>query len=323
MEEGDFITLIPTTASKANPTQAYVFRYHPRGQIDCQWALANSETGSFKTIGVDSSQKLHGLRAEKYIPVKNGKTHADKFKKHSQSSPLLDRSNIVHVSSLSAGLFKTAREPFTGKIPMSRKKRTLSAIIREISDRDFIAATKKNTEIPRGAELLKLVLSAQRGHGEGQWMNPVITYAALRFYGVPQAFFDFKKKLVPNYNQCIIQVDGVDAARTLGMHQDRDHDNKPVSTFLACIGANTPSCGKEILVWTESSLSVMPTWWRLEGLSRESFEFAKYICRASKLPCTLVTLLPGQFIYMPKSTWHWACPTRDTKWSVMITCSTY
>ena len=155
-------------------------------------------------------------------------------------------------------------------------------------------------------------------------MNPTVSQACLKHFGIPREYFRADRKLVSDYNQMIFQIDGSDKARTLGMHRDRDENDKPVNTILGCVSGDG---GKDVILWKPNEgTEDMPRWWRNEGMSRESFELAKIQCYtvpeiASKV--LVFTIDPGDFIFMPKNTYHWVCPSDHATWTVMVTSSTY
>ena len=103
-----------------------------------------------------------------------------------------------------------------------------------------------------------------------------------------------------------------------------DEADKPVNTLLGCVAGDG---GKDVILWMNyESVEHMPRWWRNEGLSRESFELAKLQC--GQVPeirrqVAVITLNPGQFIFMPKNTYHWVCPSLGASWTVMVTSSFY
>ncbi len=317
--EGELVSLVPTNKAVSETSTGFCVCYHPRGENESSCAVALVECGTYKTIPCNSCNSIVGFHIQKLT----GSVHASKFRKFLSSHKQVLVPKAFMRADVTPQTFRDAAMPFVGVTTTRRNYRSLRAVLKDISDGGMILKRKKNAEIPDIDDLDRLIHAAMRKKAEGQWMNPVISTCSLKYFGIPDEFFRLGKKMVPNYNQCIMQVDGTDSARTLGMHQDRDHEDKPVNTILACVAAANKTCGKDVIVWTETSLGRMPTWWRLEGLSRESFEFAKYLSFEHKLPVKIVPLRPGEYIYMPKRTWHWACPTRDTTWSVMITSSTY
>ena len=155
--------------------------------------------------------------------------------------------------------------------------------------------------------------------GEGMWMNLCLRKSVLSSLGVPQTFLKcdgYWKYPVPNYDQLILQCDGIDKARTLGMHRDvfPGCSAAPVSTLLGCVGGK----GKEILIW-RGPQAMLPLWWTQEGLPCELFDFV--YSRTSSDFVQRVLIKEGQFVFMPKGLWHWVRPLPKTEWTAMVTCS--
>ena len=157
------------------------------------------------------------------------------------------------------------------------------------------------------------------GNQEGQWINLVIKEKGLSAFGVPKSFLTSEGHMkfpVPNYDQLILQCDGKDKARTLGMHRDVYPGSSAthVSTILGCVGG----LGKEMLVW-RGHPNAVPAWWRQEGLPCEIFDYVFKNTDASLLQ--RIVIKPGQFVFMPRGLWHWVRPIPGAQWTVMVTSS--
>lgn len=307
-----------------------IIEYHARGECELGLGLVWVQSGNFKQLANEFTDKLSGFR------ISRGETHSfitdeciarivrqyDGNDKRSAKRPKTGLTvALPYVTAPDVSSFKGGH--FHSNLELPRKFLTLHSVISALEKNDFIMSRKINQEFLSEIQLRKFLKDALKGRSEGVWMNPSVSQACLKFFGIPRAYFSQDRKLVSGYNQMIIQVDGTDTARTLGMHKDRDAADKEVNTVLGCVGGEG---GKDVILWRACALSDMPRWWRNEGLGREAFRFALLQCRhidVIRRSASVVTLEPGQFVFMPKGTWHWVCPTEGTRWTCMITSSFY
>jgi len=318
---------------------ALVFEYHARGESELVKGIAQLSTGAFMELR--SRNTKAAWRKDVILkPDKNSKYDPEyKWARGigfdglhtSHLVPCITSIQLERIKTPTTETFLQTKNPFLGKLEANTKDypSTLTATTKLLKRKQFIIDRSiKNkefsAEIP---DLTKYIQSAMLKKSEGVWVNPIVSKAALKHFGIPKSFLDASvNRGVPEYNQCIIQVDGTDTARTLGMHKDRDGSDCQVNTILGCIGASSKGGGKEVIIWCIDSLADMPRWWRTEGLSRQSFLLAKHQCKHIKKirdSAALLTLQVGDYIFMPKGFWHWVCPSHNTDWTVMITSSIY
>ena len=307
----------------------FIMKYHPRGECELISGLVWLESGRYVNLSNTSSRTKDSL-----IPIKKTsdipntesfKTIRAYMKHRGRVNPekKKTRTGVVKIhKDVRPELFRQ-KEPFLGFLEIDKPFRTLHAVIAAVESNEFIMKRRKNDEV-RETNLRKLLKGSQKGRNEGIWMNPAVSIACLKYFGIPRTYLGSGLKLVSNYNQLIFQVDGTDSARTLGMHKDRDDADKPVNTILGCVAGDG---GKDVILWKNlTSAEAMPRWWRNEGMSRDSFLLAKIQCKL--IPSVhehteVLTLNPGEFIYMPKNTYHWVCPSDAATWTVMVTSSFY
>lgn len=312
----------------------FVFKFHRRGECDLGLGLGLLDSGRFIVLNSYWTKTVEGCSLSlidlEHLPKKVPDEVQFFLERHSKTIKKRGRprlSHFSHYTSVSSEQFykwgSSDKRPFLGDLDLPKSYGSLVLVLREIEEKEFIMKRRKNDEFLKGEKSLTETLSeVLRGKSEGFWMNPCVSLACIKFFGLPPAYFETGRKLVPEYNQLIFQVDGTDRARTLGMHRDRDSDDKEVNTILGCVAGD--GSGKELIVW--KSQKSVPRWWRNEGLGREAFDLAKIQCVHSPeiRDCVeIVTLGPGNYIFMPKGTWHWACPSADSRWTVMVTSSFY
>jgi hypothetical protein len=332
LNEGDFVII---TSGEDGISPGWIMKYHARGEQDLTYGLVWIDSGRYFDL---SNAQPHLLRSLtricelQDIPKKQPSfnimplfmTRHERAAKREKT--VSSGSSVPHVSELDESMFQLRgnnKTLFTGSLNLTRRYKTLHGIISDIESNGFILTRKKNAEV-NSLRLRKFLKDAAKKREEGVWMNPAVSIACLKHFGIPKAYFKTGRKLVSDYNQLIIQVDGTDSARTLGMHKDRDSEDKPVNTILGCVAGDG---GKDVILWLNSAnVDEMPRWWRNEGMSRESFELAKLQCEQSKTikkQTSVLTLNPGMYIFMPKNTYHWVCPSESATWTVMVTSSFY
>jgi hypothetical protein len=308
-------------------------RFHGRGDCETSPALVWLESGRYAYLSSIPSRTLESLvRISNLSDLPNTESF-----KVLRTFFRRQRQNVAEKHGINLSGLKIHRhvkqeyfkqrganvEPFVGLLEVNKPFKTLHAVIAAVEQNGFIMKRRKNDEVCE-VYLRKLLKGSQKGRNEGIWMNPSVSIACLKHFGIPNAYLGSGHKLVSNYNQLIFQVDGTDSARTLGMHKDRDAADKPVNTILGCVAGDG---GKDVILWTDmKSAEDMPRWWRNEGMSRESFLLAKIQCKlvgAIRKKTKVLTLEPGKFIYMPKNTYHWVCPSDKASWTVMVTSSFY
>jgi hypothetical protein len=347
VDDGDIVYL-KTPDELLEP--ALVFRYHARGECELVKGIAHVSSGSFMEIrnwncNIAWGKELVSKPALKarYDPSTRWVHKLYKAGLHANRlSPFKTGMELEYLKNPSESSFLKAKKPFLGRFDLSQslRKSTATSIAKLLRRKQFIVDRYvKNRdfkmEVP---DLTKFIREALLKKSEGLWVNPIVSKAALKHFGIPKRFLTASvNRSVPEYNQIIFQVDGTDSARTLGMHKDRDGKDKQVATILGCIaapfsrqqpgriGQNSPS-GKEVIIWCNELVSDMPRWWKNEGLSRSSFLFAKYQCLnvdSIRRNVAILTLRVGDYIFMPKGYWHWVCPSDDADWTVMITSSIY
>lgn len=328
LNEGTFVSI---KSEDGTVEPGWIMRFHARGECELTIGLVWLSTGRFLDLRHAFRpllQNLSPISSPKDIPSRTPsfKIVLSFMNRHEQESKRvrLTHRTIPVCEDLGTDHFSSRkRAVFTGLLDRRQKLKTLHAVISAVEENNFIMCRRKNDEL-KGLCLRKFLKDAAKRKEEGVWMNPAVSQACLKFFGIPKQYFNSGRTLVPNYNQLIIQVDGTDSARTLGMHKDRDEADKPVNTFLGCVSGDG---GKDVILWMNyESVEHMPRWWRNEGLSRESFELAKLQCGQVpeiKKQVAILTLNPGQFIFMPKNTYHWVCPSPDASWTVMVTSSFY
>ena len=191
------------------------------------------------------------------------------------------------------------------------------AVVEEVLQRKWFSNECGGRKVIKG--FMRDFKDALCGEEEGQWINLVVKHKTLSAFGLPKSFLvseGHKKYPVPNYDQLILQCDGKDKARTLGMHRDVYPGSSAthVSTILGCVGG----LGKEMLIWRGDDTCV-PAWWRQEGLPCEIFDYVYKNTDSSLLQ--RIVIKPGQFVFMPRGLWHWVRPIPGAKWTVMVTSS--
>ena len=311
----------------------FIMKYHARGECELITGVVWLDSGKYVSVMNLPSRSLSSLvkiAKASDIPKTESFKLLQAYMKHRKSSvaglhnaKLAGLENHKHIT---PDLFRQRGErsvPFLGKLEIPKPFKSLHAVIAAVEANSFIMKRRKNEEI-REVSFRKLLKGSQKGRSEGIWMNPTVSIACIKFFGIPKAYLGSGRKLVSHYNQLIFQVDGSDCARTLGMHKDRDEADKPVNTILGCVAGDG---GKDVILWTDyKSAEAMPRWWRNEGMSRESFLLAKLQCKhvpSIKANTKVLTLEPGTFIFMPKNTYHWVCPSDNATWTVMVTSSFY
>lgn len=328
LNEGDFVVI---REGDGGVEPGLVLQYHARGERELTKGIVWLSTGRFLDLRNSNRpflQTLTLISAPRMIPPRNPSFKIVRsFMNRHEHEPKRMRSTLCDVpiyDNLNSDQFSGKnRTIFIGFLDRTSNLQTLHGVISAIEKNHFIMCRRKNDEL-KSLCLRKFLKDAAKRKAEGVWMNPAVSQACLKFFGIPKQYFNAGRKLVSNYNQLIIQVDGTDSARTLGMHKDRDEVDKPVNTLLGCVAGNG---GKDVILWVNyESVEHMPRWWRNEGLSRESFELAKLQC--GQVPeirrqVAVITLNPGQFIFMPKNTYHWVCPSLGASWTVMVTSSFY
>jgi hypothetical protein len=328
--EGDFVGI---TGKDGYFEPGWIMDYHARGEKDLVPGLVWLNSGRYICLLNAYPQLLQSLskiRTISSLPLRDefGAVRVVLGRKRNSPSKVGPPAchGIEFMSEISTVAFNQRGDevrPFFGALELSRKFNTLHSIISSVEKNSFMMKRLKNKEL-REISLRKLLKDPLKGRTEGIWMNPTISQASLKYFGIPKGYLNSGKKLVRDYNQLIFQVDGTDRARTLGMHKDRDENDKPVNTILGCVGGDG---GKEVILWMSNKTAEdMPRWWRNEGMSRESFELAKAQCKTVPSIASQVrifTLYPGFFVYMPKNTYHWVCPGETTSWTVMVTSSFY
>jgi hypothetical protein len=334
--EGDFV-IIEDHAGHCE--LGLIVRYHSRGECELGLGLAWLKSGHFKQLPLNFNNKLFGNSIHSFEEgrslVKDDSSYKIVKRYLSGDSRVVKKPKVGSTIDVTVCYGKdippedfTRRgekdQPFQGGLDIPRKYNTLHSIISEIESRNFIMQRKLNQEFLSDLNMRKFLKDALKSRTEGVWMNPSVSIACLKYFGIPASYFRTGRKLVSSYNQLIIQVDGTDTARTLGMHKDRDDSDKEVNTVLGCVAAE--GNGKDIILWRAKSVEEMPRWWRNEGLGREAFAFALFQCshvNEIRRNVSLITLSPGQFVYMPKGTWHWVCPSEGVRWTCMLTSSFY
>ena len=325
--EGD-VVIIP--GEKCPDQPGWIMKYHARGERELDMGLVWLTSGKYLALSIVPSKLRECMqRIESFKEVSRDasfdvvraflrRSHPNGKKIRAEIS-----SEISFHAELSSDLFRRPKQPFMGKLELARDYKSLHSVIKAVEENDFIMKRRKNDEI-LDICLRKFLKDSMKGRTEGVWMNPTVSQACLKHFGIPREYFRADRKLVSDYNQMIFQIDGSDKARTLGMHRDRDENDKPVNTILGCVSGDG---GKDVILWKPNEgTEDMPRWWRNEGMSRESFELAKIQCYtvpeiASKV--LVFTIDPGDFIFMPKNTYHWVCPSDHATWTVMVTSSTY
>ena len=327
-EEGDHVRIL---SQNGIPEQGVIMKYHARGESELDLGLIWIASGQFVRINpsstrvlgceirrVEPERKSRSAKAQRKLRAKRGRPFEEPriqafVRLETRGSVTKDDFNLRPCDSV----------PFRGRLDATEKFRSLHAVITALESNGFIMQRKANAEVLATYNLRKYLKDASKGRTEGVWMNPTVSIAALKHFGIPKAYLNAGKQLVPSYNQVIFQVDGSDTARTLGMHKDRDANDKEVNTLLGCVASDG---AKDIIVWRGSLVDAMPRWWRNEGLSRQAFALALTQCEqvdSVRANVSVLSLKPGRFVFMPKGTWHWACPGEDTKWTAMITSSFY
>jgi hypothetical protein len=327
--EGDFVSL-QSQDGACEP--GFIMQYHARGECELVLGVVWLLSGKFMELRnpfmkTACGQELIHISSGKTIPIDPAFDLVRVFfRAHKQPEKRRKTNNMLDFyDEITTECFTSrsiSKFPFSGRLDTVTKFSTLHGVIKAVESNSFVMHRRKNDEV-RELDLLRFLKDTAKGRSEGVWMNPSVSQACLKFFGVPKAYFRTGRKLVSHYNQLIIQVDGTDSARTLGMHKDRDENDKEVCTLLGCVAGDG---GKDAILWTGDTAECMPRWWRNEGMSRTAFEIAKLQCRriAEIEKCvTLVTLNPGDFIYMPKGMWHWVCPSASASWTVMVTSSFY
>lgn len=331
-EEGDFLVL---ESSDGNREPGFIMLYHARGECQLVLGIVWLLSGKYMELRnafmkTACGQEMKRIESAKLIPAGQDfdcvrlfmRSHkrAEKRSKSSSSASDLDYYQEIMAECFTSRAIST--RPFRGSLELSKKFSTLHAVIKAVEMNAFVMHRRKNDEV-RELDLMKFLKDTSKGRCEGVWMNPSVSQACLKFFGIPKAYFQTGRKLVSHYNQMILQVDGTDSARTLGMHKDRDETDKEVCTVLGCVAGDG---GKDVILWTGETGEVMPRWWRNEGMSRDSFLLAKLQCQQNEFikdNVTVLTLEPGDFIYMPRGMWHWVCPSECATWTVMVTSSFY
>lgn len=326
----DESTLVIIREDDGSIQPGWVMQYHGRGEseliLGLVWLVSGKLT-SLATVPMKIRGSLKRVHSAKDIPdLPDFKVFRSYIRRNRNSPMSRTRSfgNILLQGKLSAEMFsKRSQKPFMGKLNLSRSYKSLHSVLVIVEENQFIMKRRKNDEV-RSPLLGKFLKDSLKGRTEGVWMNPTVSLACLKKFGIPKEYRQSGKKLVSDYNQMIFQIDGSDKARTLGMHRDRDENDKPVNTILGSIAGDG---GKDVIMWLNSeSVQDMPRWWRNEGMSRESFQLAKVQCMinpAIARQVSIFTIEPGFFLYMPKNTYHWVCPSDSATWTVMITSSTY
>lgn len=320
-KEGDFVMI---TGPDGQSEPGFIFELISRGCSKSHLAVAFLISGKFKSLPEGHRSKVAG-----YVIDPLHSRDVKIVQRHLNFTRSDLESNISYVRDLTNSSFTKAQGPFLGKLTKRKSQlpMSLTAVTKCLLRNDVLSSNQLNRseddfDLVRITEFVKASLD---GKSEGLWMNPIVSRKALAIFGIPKEFQRSGRKSVPNYDQCIIHVDGRDSARTLGMHQDRDKRDRRVSTILGCIGA-PKGCGKDMILWVGKSNESMPRWWRNEGLSRECFDLAKRQClevREIRKNIAIVSINVGEFIFMPKGLWHWACPSEGANWSAMITSSIY
>ena len=319
--EGD-IVLVKSPDGEAEP--GFIFTFNRRGCAHVYKAVGFLKSGRFKSLPEGNRNKvagftLHLIEADPFIYLKRVSYPKQGF----------GEAGFRWIPVYTAETFTRARHPFLGKLTKRKDQlpMSLTAVTKYLLRHNLLSPTQLNRRENEFdlTKITQFVKAANDRRSDGIWMNPIVTRKALGMLGIPNEFLRCGRKSVTNYDQCIIHVDGTDSARTLGMHQDRDQKDRKVATILGCIGA-PKGCGKDMIVWKGTSSEGIPHWWRNEGLSRECFELAKRQClevEQIRQNTTVITIHVGEFIFMPKGLWHWACPSDGANWSAMITSSIY
>ena len=307
--EGDFIYV---HSELHGVEKAMVTQFHRRGESELLLGVVHVQSGvlvSMKQTRIHASTK--SLDKSEF-----GAKHV--ARRYFEPAGLDEMTFFKHVDEslfLARGKQKV---PFIGKLETKSPSSSLFGIARFLVANDYIMHRRKNADLA-DVDLVHLLRDALKHRADGIWMNPLVSLAAIKSFGLPAAYFKTGRRLVPEYNQSIIHVDGSDSARTLGMHKDRDSSDADVNTILGCV-AGHGGIGKEVIVWRPKTLDRMPKWWRNEGLGREAFALAKSQCTPDVY---FHHIKPGQFLFMPKGVWHWVCPHSDAEWTVMVTSSFY
>lgn len=331
--EGDVVALY--SKGKIND-YGFILKFHRRGECELDPGLALLSSGRFIPLTSYWAKTIEGSSLALFqaddVSAETPEEVRRFLNRNSRSIKKRGRPRLARIEEILSvtreHFYKWGsceRGPFLGKLNLPRSFSSLKAFFGEIEHQSFIMKRRKNYEIlnDNSTSITQALTNALKGESEGFWMNPCVSVACIKYLGVPAEYFRTGRSLVSEYNQLIIQVDGSDSARTLGMHKDRDSEDREVNTILGCVAGDG---GKELIIWKNSCAGDMPRWWRYEGLGREAFELAKIQCFHSPeigKDADLVTLEPGDYIFMPKGTWHWACPSGETRWTVMVTSSFY
>lgn len=320
--EGEIVHInVPDTNG---PELGLIVQFHRRGETELITGVVHVNSGNLLTLkNVSGHAKLSDTSKVLFLGVdvtRNSLTKSNLLR--------IDQlTNVPFFKKLSEDLFVARgkqKTPFIGKLIKTRGRSLVCLAGVLVRKNYLLQGSIKNKEIHK-VGLVNLIKDALSARSDGIWMNPLLSMAGVKALGLPRAYFGTGRRLVKEYNQCIIHVDGTDEARTLGMHKDCDASDLNVNTILGCV-ASEKGIGKEILVWCPPKVEDMPKWWRTEGLGKDAFEFAKRQClqNAHLSKCVLFhTLKPGQFIFMPKGLWHWVAPAQSEKWTLMVTSSFY